>query len=244
MRFKWLAAALLMIPVPALADVTARYSAGHDTLTVEVADNGDVRAGIDGKLVIIRHAGVDYVVVNGPDGAPHVTRAEAALAKLADRPGHPTKWQAQLSSEDDATVAGYPGSVWRFGPEDERPIELVMSADPKLAPVGNAFAHAAEAFGRVINGLVGPGSDAVQDFRDLFSHGTPIRIREAGIEPRSGKVLFELQSTSMAAIDPHRFELPGPVMDTEAFFAAVRPPQPAASEPVLIEPVVPTPPKR
>lgn len=225
----------LLLPAPALADVTATYTAGKGIFAVEVDDGGDARAGVDGKFVLIRRDGVDYIVIYTPDGAPHVTRAGTALEHFIAKASTPDKWRTELSNEGDATVAGYPGSVWRFGPEGDRPLELVMSADPALAPVGQVFTRIAEAFAQFIDTRVGPTGNAGTGVHSLFSHGTPIRISETAVEPAPGRVMIELRSVSHAEIDAHRFDLPGPVMDTEAFFAAVQPPSPPISdEPMII----------
>jgi hypothetical protein len=211
MRFKILAAALLMLlPAPALADVTASYTAGSAVFTVEVDDGGNTRAGIDGRFVLIHRDGIDYVVMYDHDGVPHVARAGEALAGFAEKTPPPDrKWRTELSAEGDATVAGHSGSVWRFGPAGELPLEFVMSADPTLAPVGQLLARAADTVGKFIDAHVGPTGDAAAGLRALFSHGTPIRILEAAVEPAPGKIMIELRSVSTAEIDTHRFDLPG-----------------------------------
>jgi hypothetical protein len=214
----------LLLPTPALADVTASYTAGSTVMTVEVDDGGNARAGIDGKFVLIRRDGIDYVVVWGRDGAPHVMRADAALAHLGGKaPPAGKAWKTELSAAGDATVAGHPGSVWRFGPAGEPPLEFVMSPDPTLAPVGQVFARAADAFGQFIDAHATPNGDAAAGARSLLSHGTPIRIRETRIEPSPGKIALELKSVSTTEIDSHRFDLPGPVMTPDAFFAEMEP---------------------
>jgi hypothetical protein len=229
----------LLLPAPALADITARYTSKDAVFTVEIDDGGNARAGIDGKFVLIRRDGVDYVVLFGRDGRPHVARADAALAKFGEKSSPPRGWQTELTAEGDATVAGYPGSVWRFGPAgDPAPLELVMSPDPTLAPIGEVFRRAASAFAQVIDKHGGENSDAAEGVRSLFSHGTPVRIREK----REDRELIALQSVSRAGIDSHRFDLPGPVSTPEEFFAAIAPPPPDPNAPpIMIE--NPAPPK-
>lgn len=221
----------LLLPAPALADVTASYTTGSAVLTVEVDNGGNTRAGVDGKFLLIRRDGVDYVVMYD-HGTAHVARAAEALAQFAKHAPTPQgkSWKTELSAEGDATVAGRPGSVWRFGPAGESPLEFVMSPDPALAPVGQVFARVADSFGAFVDTQVGPTGDAATGVRSLFSHGTPLRISDTRVEPARPKVLIELQSVSTAEIDAHRFDLPGPVMTAEAFFAAVMPPLPPTTD--------------
>jgi len=226
----------LLLPTPALADVTASYTAGSAVLTVEVDDGGNARAGIDGKFMLIRRDGIDYAVAYAPDGKPLVTRADDALAHFAKHsPPQGKSWKTELSAEGDATVAGHPGSVWRFGPAGESPLEFVMSPDPALAPVGQVFARLADAFGKFVDSVAGPTADASTGVHSLFSHGTPIRIRDVKVEPSPGKVMIELKSVSTAEIDAHRFDLPGPVMTADAFFAAVMPAPPTTDDTTAVK---------
>src|SRR4051812_10294694 len=91
----------------------------------------------------------------------------------------------------------------------------------------------------------GPGSEASRGAAALFSHGTPIRVTQAGVEPQPGKIVIELRSVGNAPIDTHPFDLPGPAGTADAFFAAVSPPPPAEpSEPMLVPDPIPPAPKR
>ena len=116
----------LLLPAPALADVTANYAAHGARFVVEVDEGGNSRAGIDGKFALIRRDGVDYFVLYARDGTPHVTRADAALVAFGKKSPPPTaKWRTELTAGGNAVVAGYPGTVWRFGPAgDASPLEL------------------------------------------------------------------------------------------------------------------------
>ncbi|MES2441973.1 MAG: hypothetical protein V4574_04020 [Pseudomonadota bacterium] len=211
--------AALLLPAPALADTTARYAAGQAIFTVEVDDGGNARAGIDGRFALIRRDGVIYVVLYPRDGAPQVARADAVLTLMGEVSKPPETWRTEFTAEGDATVAGYRGSVWRFGPAGDPPLEFLMSADPALAPVGAVFRGAADVLAAFIAAHVTEG-DPVGDVRSLFSHGTPIRLRET--RPGGGDILT-LQSVGTGEIDSHRFDLPGPVAGADAFVAAIRP---------------------
>src|SRR4051812_6716173 len=124
MRFKPLLAALLMLlPVPALADVTAHYAVQDKSLTIEVESGGDVRLTIEDKFTLIRRDGIDYAVVKDATGAFRVARVEDLLAMVraqmqgAHPPkGAPAKTSFILPESGSETVGGYPGTVWKFGP--------------------------------------------------------------------------------------------------------------------------------
>jgi hypothetical protein len=233
---RWLLPILaLLLPLPALADVTARYAAERDVLTVEVADNGASRAGIDGKFVLLRRDGVDYIILPDHDGVLRVARADAALAAFVAHKGPPPqggKWSATPGMA--ATVAGYAGTLWRFGPDDDTSMELLMSLDPALAPVGEVFRHVAEAVAVGVMGKSPEDGGLMAALYALAANGTPIRIREfprlGSSEPQIGKPRIRLESVSGAPIDPHRFDLPGPVLEADAFFAAIMPPPPVRDE--------------
>lgn len=96
----------LLLPAPALADVTARYDAHGAEFAVEVDDGGNARAGIDGRFALIRRDGVNYVVLYSRDGVPHVARADAVLARMAELSRPPETWRNQSAAGGDAIVAG------------------------------------------------------------------------------------------------------------------------------------------
>jgi len=242
MRPKILLAGLLaLLASPALADTTATYDADKMPFTAAVADDGNSRIGVEGQFELIRRDGVDYIVLTDRAGAPHVARADAAFAAFVARKGAPPEngnWLATPGAQ--ANVAGYSGTLWQFGPEKDSPLELLMSADPALAPVGPVFARYAEAVAEGIT-VKSPGNaSAVAGVRAVFANGTPIRVRDLrrpGSTPtREARTVLELRSVSKAPIDPHRFDLPGPVLPPDAFFAAIRPPSPANDDvPIQVE---------
>ncbi|MCW3847132.1 hypothetical protein OF829_07760 [Sphingomonas sp. LB-2] len=216
-----LAAALL--PAPALADVTARYGIGSSMLTIEADDGGDWRFQVSGKtpILILRHDGIDYVVLTDSTDKVSVTRLDAVLAVFFGKVPPPPEGQAfKLEAGPTDRVAGYSGTAWRFGPEGEPPIELLMSADPVLTPIGDVFRHLA---GMGVDGLVPllkADANVADLIRALFAKGTPLRLRPP--ETDRDRFLIELASVSTAEIDPARFVLPGPEISAEQFFDALR----------------------
>jgi hypothetical protein len=233
----WLPIFALLLPMPAHADVTARYKAGSrgDVVTIEVDSGGNARAGIEGQFVLIRRDGIDYVVVPDRAGAPRVTRADAALAAMVARAGprHTGNWRIEPAGKSETIVAGYSGTMWRFGPDDGARLELLMSADPALAPIGDLFRRIAEAFAAAMQSK--GGGNVIEAMQALFAHGTPIRIEEplsGALQPGPDRMILSLESVSMAEIDARRFDLPGPVLLPDAFFAALAPPPPTDGSPL------------
>lgn len=244
---KLLAGLLALIPCPALADTTATYEAGTVPFTVEVADNGNSRIGIEGQFVLIRRDGVDYIVLTDRAGAAHVARADAAFAAFVTKKGPPPEngaWHATPGAR--ASVAGYTGTLWQFGPEKDSPLELLMSPDPALAPVGALIGRYAEAVAEGITAKSAGHASALAGLHAVFANGTPIRVRDlpGPNSTREPKTVIELQSVSKAPIDPHRFDLPGPVLTPDAFLKAVIPPPmtPEVGPAILEEPPEPDPP--
>ena len=223
MRLHFLAALVALLPLPALADVTARYSAGTDVLLVEVDDGGDSRIGIEGKFSIIHRDGVDYVVRMLPGGGSHVTRLADALGLFAELVAGPApaggakELAFRLVPQGEVRVGAWSGSAWSFGPDreaDGRPgetIELAVSADPALAPVGTVFRRLVDLLLPVIRIAIPGSADFGPKALDLAAKGTVLRI---------GTTL-ELQSITTDAIDSRRFDLPGPVIAAAEFMGAL-----------------------
>ena len=209
-----LARAAALLPAPALADVTARYTFRDAKIVIEAADNGNSRVDIDGKhrLWIVRRDGIDYVVLRDSDGEEHAALAEGAFARLlGPTPQAAMAVDAVMGGSD--TVAGYSGTVWQFGPRGEAPIELLMSPDPRLAPIGAVCLRLVEPiFGRYFDR---------EALRKLFAAGTPLRIGPAGL-PAEQLILFE--SASFDPVDPKRFAVPGPLIPAADLADLLSPP--------------------
>lgn len=241
MRFKTLFAALLMlVPVPALADVTAQYSAKDKTVTIEAEDGGNVRATIADKLTLIRRDGVDYVVVKDAAGAFRVARVEELLTMVRaqmqgaspPRSATASKTDFILAAGGSETVAGYAGTVWKIGPAAPEGgdsgktappanlLDVVMSPDPALAPVGAFFRHLIEMVAPMIPQMAGE-TNFIERAGELFAHGTPIRIGP----------LLTLTAVETGEIADDHFVLPGPVLSAGEFLEAVDPSKAAQALP-------------
>jgi hypothetical protein len=233
MRFKFMAALLVLLPAPALADVTATYAVQDKTVTIEVEDGGNARMTVGDKVTLIRRDGVDYVAAKDAMGAVHVVRALDLLAmaqaqiKGTDAP-LPGRHDLSLSQGAAETVAGYPGTVWKLVPDagsgaPNMPVaafDFVISADPKLAPVAAYFRHLIDTVVPMFLPMMGE-SNFVARADELFGHGAPIRIGP----------LLTLTRVETGEIADDRFTLPGPVMSAAEFVEAVDPSKAAQALP-------------
>jgi len=220
MRLRVLLTGLLMlVPLPALADVTARYTAGSGKLTVEAASNGDSRITIDGprQATIIHVAAGDFVKMPDKDGIVRTARAEDAFAALAP-PGVFDAPAVTFTSKQGGTdsVAGFSGIRWTYGPAGEEPLELLVSADPRLAPVGVALRRLVDLILAVTGTVLGP--DAL---RPILASGTPLRVATIGKD--RPEPLIQLDSVATDPIDPDRFGIWSPVLSGKQFAALVTP---------------------
>lgn len=220
-----LAVALTLAPLPAAADVTARYEVGRDALTVEVDDNGDYRAELAGKFMLLRKAGIDYVVIF--QGAVPLVIEQKAFLGIAKKmvtgtfPKSSEHRNVVITSGGEEVVAGRRGSSWSVRVEnvDGNQIRAVMSADPDLAPVAMVFRNALDA-GLETFGAMLPASNFGEALREVMAKGAPLRLG-LGDEVR-------LRSVDTARLDAARFALPGPVMDASTFDQAMSKPGGAA----------------
>ncbi|MDV3457766.1 hypothetical protein RZN05_12290 [Sphingomonas sp. HF-S4] len=223
-----LAAALLFAPLPAAADITAHYEMGKETLSVEVDDNGDYRAEVPGKVLLLRRGGTEYVAIFQGD-KPLVIERKAFLGlagkmALAGKPPAETDKRPVLVARGaEEQVAGRSGTLWTLKVDTPKgnTLEAVMNADRDLAPVGAVFAGVVDAGLATFAPMI-PSPDFAPRLREIFAKGTPLRL-----------VLVEylkLRSVSKAEIDAARFALPGPVMDPSAFDAAMSAPSSDAEE--------------
>ena len=220
-----LAVALTLAPLPAAADVAANYAVGRDTLSVEVDDNGDYRAEVVGKVMLLRKAGTDYVVIVH-QGAPLVIDRKAFLVlakKMATGTFPPSSEHRNvvIGNAGEEVVAGRRGTSWSVRVEnvDGNQIRAVMSADRDLAPVGVVFRNVLDA-GLETFGAMLPASNFGERLREVMAKGAPLRLT-LGDEVR-------LRSVDTAQIDAARFVLPGPVMDASTFDQAMSKPGGAA----------------
>lgn len=232
MRTKlFLATILAFAPLPALADVTAHYTVGGKELVVEVDEGGNSRLDFGGKVAIIRRDNVDYIVIDDKDG-PKVFELQAMvelmkgiLPKSQDANAEKIEFGV-VPGPAPATVAGHSGSLWLLsmvkGPEADakRHVEIVMSADPQLAPVGLVFGRTADVFLEFMGSFIPESTQFGATARSILAKGAPLRIQP--IDPdKKEEVLLELTSVDTAEIDAKRFELPAPVTPSDEIFGSM-----------------------
>jgi hypothetical protein len=183
--------ASLLIVAPADAGTRAVYDRpDKGTLTVEIADNGDVRVGPEDQTMYVLLIGNTSYVVSPKDGKPSVARlVDVAAAfdkvmppmfgKLFGAAAEATKdIPARIETIGPETVNGRAGIAYRFktGPDGEAQPAIVLSQDPALAPVGRAMGRFTEATMLLLAPLFGKATEAmVGDMRAILSLGTPLR---------------------------------------------------------------------
>lgn len=137
----------------------------------------------------------------------------------------PPSMNLVLTRQGDETVLGYAGEIWGVEPEppagtpalalegakNQRKL-VVMSKDPRLAPLQPPF----QLVGEMIGSFMGPmvkDSNMIEKFNELLGKGVPVRV----------DTVLTLKSVETGPIDPARFELPGPVLQAMDFLQQVGP---------------------
>jgi hypothetical protein len=216
MRAASLLAALLFLVMagPADADITARFRQADDQLmVVEASESGESRM-IVSEAVYVTTGGVTYIVLTDPQGT-FVVRQRDFMALLADLlpPAEPSDApaageSATVAEAGSETLAGRAGTLFRLGraqhPTDT--FELVISADPELAPIGRAMAAHVAPFFTAMGGAM-PGLATAAS--ELMGRGTLIRLG----------YLWRLESVETAPVPPSAFALPSAPLSREALAA-------------------------
>ena len=187
------ALALLLAPFAAEAGQRATYTDnGNQQLVILVAVNGDARVtGPDPEQYGLLHHGQFYLV-GRKDGQWTVARTQdiaAAFAQVmpaifsdlagagaAARPAGPGP---RIVAKGKRSHLGREGEVYdvHFA-GSEKPDEastILMSADPKLKPVGAALEQFTLALSVVMGAMMGPAAaDHIAETRAVFALGTPL----------------------------------------------------------------------
>lgn len=206
-KLRWTVAAIFSIFFgPAMADVRAAYErniSGLETLVVEFADDGALRvssAGRGGGDYFLFVDGQGYSVNAGP-GGPTVITVEAA-AELARRDSADEIISAGtdqvlplLYTPMEATnIAGYNGIRYNL-PNAYLPefTEVVLSDDPALRPLGNAFAT----YSRATDAMAGSDGEDVDNLGQLLAEHGVLEIWQ-----------YEMKSVSFEPVARSRFTVP------------------------------------
>jgi hypothetical protein len=216
-------AMLALAPAQAGADVTATYQrpGAAGTLTIEVASNGDVRAGNDDRGYYLWTKGHGYEVRPGP-GGPTVARTEdIAAARAGMRPA--SEIMQPWLPVDTVSINGRKGIRYFIGGTRHHPsaMPLVISRDPSLAMLATGHQRLVA---MQESGFPGADSPERVSFHEVIALGAPIDLLGS-----------QLVSISTTAIPSTRFRVP----------AEPAAPAPAhegrTAVPAATDPVAPTP---
>ena len=198
LRRSLLAAASLLAldPAGASADVTATYGrpGTASALTIEVALNGDVRAGNDQAGYFLWTKGQGYEVRPGPGGPSVIRTADTAAARVGARPA--SQIMRPWLPADTVTINGRTGTRYFIDGARHNPgaVPLVISGDPSLATLAAGYRRYA-----AMQESSFPGDDSPEriSFRETIARGAPIAFYG-----------MQLVTVSVAAIPAPRFRVP------------------------------------
>jgi len=224
MRLFCLAVATLLIASPANADITVRYALGPPpgampAMVIEMNDRGDARMAMGNQAAILVLDGVTYMIQGDLRGV-YAARLDDLTALMAERfqamthdlnvPSHPatgdTAETMRFVEAGPETVAGRTGTLWTMRTTGNPPmhaLDMVISNDPELAPLGRLFARQ---FGSSTQGLATMmgstagafGTDFLQSFQTLLARGAPLRMGH----------LMQLESIDTRPVPASEFVLP------------------------------------
>jgi hypothetical protein len=209
---------VLLAASPASAGIRATYAGTTEPkeLVVEIADGGSAaRVSTPGRDDYGLMVGDQFYIVGARSGKLEVARV-ADIAAAFDRvmpPIFKNLFGAAGSGIKAAplkavrggskTVAGVAGEVWLVkGLDDgklDAAMEIVVSHDPALAPVGRALAAFFESGMVMMRPLLGSGTaEMVRQNRQMFALGTPIASADR----------FTLTRLEIVSLPESRFVLP------------------------------------
>jgi hypothetical protein len=225
--------ALLAMASPALAGSKAVYEGMNGPpLVIEVGDNGTTRIGpqgkddnygllIDSSFYLVSHEGSQWKVARIADQAaafdrvlpPIFRNIFSAAASGTNKTGAAIK----MAKSGSRTVAGIPGEVYTVtGLNSDKPTEakeVVVTKDPKLAPVGRAVAGFNDAMMVMMAPLLGKmAADEVGTNHAMAALGTPLEIKDG----------IRLTSFAETAVDPARLVLPARPMTVDQIVAGMK----------------------
>lgn len=204
-------------------------------VTIAADDHGQARIDASGgseNAVFITREGVGYFSVPGPHGRLIGRQADLLAfitqmgGMMRDGPGaagiqRMAARRVEIAERGTETVAGVRGTVYALtmvdGATRAPPVEIVLSTDAALAPVGREILRMVDAGRGPITAIMGTEPQMVTGIRDLLGRGTPIRIG----------TMFRLASVSTDPVPGAAFALPGPVLTREELMAQIMPPMPA-----------------
>ncbi len=213
------AVALALIASPAFADTTAVYEArnGAFKMTIEIADNGDVRGDVNakpGSYFVTRH-GEGFAILPTPAG-PVTDRlsdlTEATATLMSERlPGfrenmrrfpHEKAAPQFFVAGGVVSIHGRSGTTYFVKTPPgavKQPPWAVISHDSNLAPIGPALARQYEMSEQGQIAMIGFVPPQLAQMGEILKSGAPLAFAGA-----------QLTSVNHEPIPRSRFELPGP----------------------------------
>lgn len=184
--------ALAVVPAAAIAGIRATYAVEHShPVVIEIADNGDMNADLDGGRTLIVKAGQAYLVEDRLTG-PVVMRLDdlAAIARersesAGQRPAGATA-DFGLVERGTAEVHGRTGRAYFFPDTDVGPGQrfAVIGDDPSLADLG-AAARQAFAAEMVLSRAEGRTPQATVDYSlsllRVLERGTALQFGQTSL---------------------------------------------------------------
>lgn len=205
----------------AAADISARYefeggpASLNMAMTLEIDANGNERVQMSNQASYMLVLGdVTYLVSRGPTGI-YVARMDDVVTVLGEKsksmgldkafaaaPENPAEKPPVMASMGPKVVNGRTGTAYGISENGKRPVYalIVISDDPKLAPLGVAFAKSFSQSSTLANKMIpGLGSIATYFGEDaaLLKKGAPLSL-----------VSMNLSEVSFAHVDDNRFVLP------------------------------------
>jgi hypothetical protein len=220
---------LIAMAAPAMAGSKAVYEGmPGPPIVIEVGDNGDARIGAEGKdeyglligseFYLVAKEGAQWKVARIADQAaafdkvlPPIFRALFSAAGKA-RPA-----KLNMVKKGAKTVAGVTGDVYAVtGLDAEKPsevTELLITTDPRLAPVGHALGGFNDAMMVMMAPLIGEmAASEIAQNHELLSLGTPL-------DTKTG---LHLTAFSEARVDPARLTLPAKPQTVDQIVAGIK----------------------
>ncbi|MBV9882505.1 MAG: hypothetical protein JO276_05805 [Sphingomonadaceae bacterium] len=244
--------AALLAAGPARADIVARYAMGQPDfpmpeMVIEVNDRGDfhMTMGNQGAYYVID--GAAYFVQADLRGlyvarADDLTALVAELARAHRMQSHAQPGSAhlppavQFMEAGTETIAGRTGTVWTTpapggAPSTAHGMEMVVSSDPDLTPLGRAMVRQFEMSMDGVRTMAGLAADAGAGewgaMRAVLARGAPLRFGE----------IMRLTSVEVRPLPASEFILPAAPLSRAALAERMgwAQPQPA-SRPVPVPP--------
>src|SRR3954451_16168583 len=207
----------LLLASPASAAITARYSQsnGEPPLVVQTGDNGESLVTVT-EAAYVTTGGIVYMIMSDAHGQ-FVVRQDVFLGLMdemlrATRPAERTNdSRLAIAEHGTETIAGRTGAMFRISmpgnPSDA--FEIVVSAEPELAPLGRAMMALLVPFSTTMSRET-PGFAAA--FSDVLGRGTVLRLGP----------LWRLDSIESGPVPASAFALPSAPLGRDELLARLR----------------------